>query len=71
MRSPDRAAATRRSSERWCGATRRCGWIAEWRLNAAGQIYAWRVSGVSFDDAFRNALRGAAQVLSGNGQPDS
>jgi hypothetical protein len=29
------------------------------------------VRGVSFDDAFRNALRGAAQVLSGNGQPDS
>ena len=47
------------------------GWIAEWRLNAYGRIYAWQVSGVSFDDAFRNALRGAAQVLSGNGQPDS
>jgi hypothetical protein len=47
------------------------GWIAEWRLDAAGSAYAWRVSGVSFDDAFRNALRGAAQVLSGNGQPDS
>jgi hypothetical protein len=47
------------------------GWIAEWRLNADGRIYSWRVSGVSFDDAFRNALWGAAQVLSGNGQPDS
>ena len=47
------------------------GWIADWRLTFAGRSYAWRVSGVSFDDAFRNALRGAAQVLSGNGQPDS
>ena len=47
------------------------GWIADWRLTFAGQSYAWRVSGVSFDDAFRNALRGAAQVLSGNGHPDS
>ena len=47
------------------------GWIAEWRLNAAGRTYDWQISGVSFDDAFRNALRGAAQVLSGNGQPDS
>jgi hypothetical protein len=47
------------------------GWLAEWRLNAGGQAYRWRISGVSFDDAFRNALRGAAQVLSGNGQPDS
>ena len=41
------------------------------RLAFAGQNYAWRVRGVSFDDAFRNASRGAAQVLSGNGQPDS
>ena len=53
----------------WSDAAR--GWIAEWRLAFAGQDYAWRVRGVSFDDAFRNALRGAAQVLSGNGQPHS
>ena len=53
----------------WSDAAR--GWIAEWRLAFAGQNYAWRVRGVSFDDAFRNALRGAAQVRSGNGQPDS
>jgi hypothetical protein len=53
----------------WSDAAR--GWIAEWRLAFAGKNYAWRVGGVSFDDAFRNALRGAAQVLSGNGQPDS
>ena len=45
------------------------GWIATWRLLSGGEIHEWRVSGVSFDEAFRNALRGAAQVLSGNGQP--
>lgn len=45
------------------------GWIAEWRLAFAGRTYAWRIKGVSFDDAFRSALRGAAQVLSGNGEP--
>jgi len=28
------------------------------------------VRGVSFDEAFRVAMRGAAQILSGNGQPE-
>ncbi|MCV3209923.1 DUF2066 domain-containing protein [Mesorhizobium sp. YC-39] len=45
------------------------GWIADWRLAMAGKTYKWQVRGVSFDEAFRVAMRGAAQVLSGNGQP--
>lgn len=45
------------------------GWIADWRLAMDGKTYAWQVRGVSFDEAFRVAMRGAAQVLSGNGQP--
>lgn len=45
------------------------GWIVEWRLDDAGRSYTWRVSGVNFDEAFRNALRGAAQILSGHGSP--
>jgi hypothetical protein len=53
----------------WSDAAR--GWIAEWRLDFEGKPYRWRIAGVSFDDAFRNALRGAAQVLSGNGEPQS
>jgi hypothetical protein len=53
----------------WSDAER--GWIAEWRLTHGGKAHRWRISGVSFDDAFRNALRGAAQVLSGNGEPQS
>jgi len=53
----------------WSDAER--GWIAQWRIAASGKAHAWRISGVSFDDAFRNALRGAAQVLSGNGEPGS
>jgi uncharacterized protein len=44
------------------------GWIA-WRLIAHGKIHRWRLSGVNFDEAFRNAIRGAAQILSGNGAP--
>lgn len=46
------------------------GWIADWRLAMAGKIYRWQVRGVSFDEAFRIAMRGAAQILSGNGQPE-
>jgi hypothetical protein len=29
----------------------------------------WSVSGANYDEAFRNAVRGAARALSGNGEP--
>jgi uncharacterized protein len=45
------------------------GWIASWRMEDRGKAYAWSVRGVNFDAAFRNALFGAAQILSGHGQP--
>jgi uncharacterized protein len=45
------------------------GWVADWRLASGGEIHRWRISGVSFDDAFRNAVRGAAQIMSGHGEP--
>jgi hypothetical protein len=45
------------------------GWIADWRLGARGKNYQWQIRGVSFDDAFRNAMAGAAQILSGHGPP--
>jgi hypothetical protein len=45
------------------------GWLVEWRLAVNGAPYAWRRGGVNFDEAFRVGLRGAAQVLSGNGAP--
>jgi uncharacterized protein len=45
------------------------GWIADWRLGAQGKSYRWQIRGVSFDDAFRHAMAGAAQILSGHGQP--
>ncbi len=45
------------------------GWIADWHVESSGAGYSWQVRGVSFDEAFRNAMRGAAQILSGNGQP--
>lgn len=45
------------------------GWIAEWRMDAGGKSHRWQIRGVSFDDAFRNAMAGAAQILSGHGEP--
>ena len=45
------------------------GWRATWRLSANGQTHEWSIKDVNFDDAFRSALRGAAQILSGNGTP--
>ncbi|BAV52353.1 hypothetical protein MesoLj113a_51320 [Mesorhizobium sp. 113-1-2] len=45
------------------------GWIADWRLTGNGKTYRWQIRGVSFDEAFRVAIGGAAQILSGNGQP--
>ncbi len=45
------------------------GWVAVWNLKASGRRYRWSVSGVNYDEAFRNAVQGAARALSGNGEP--
>jgi hypothetical protein len=47
----------------------RAGWVANWRLLSGGVTYRWQIQDVNFDDAFRSAMRGAAQILSGNGAP--
>ncbi len=52
---------------RWSDAA--LGWVAKWRLAVNGRRHRWSVSGVNYDEAFRNAVRGAARVLSGNGGP--
>ena len=41
------------------------GWVGEWRLSWQGRDVTWRIAGVSFDEAFRDAVRGAMGVLSG------
>lgn len=46
------------------------GWAAEWQLYDSKEPHGWKIRDVNFDDAFRNALRGSAQILSGNGKPD-
>jgi hypothetical protein len=52
---------------RWSDAA--LGWVAVWSLEAGGRRYRWSVRGVNYDEAFRNAVRGAARVLSGSGNP--
>lgn len=45
------------------------GWAAEWRLFDGKAVHAWQIKDVNFDDAFRDALRGSAMILSGSGMP--
>ena len=45
-------------------------WISDWRLDAGGRSHRWQVRSVTFDEAFRRGIGSAAQVLSGNGEPD-
>lgn len=53
---------------RWSDAD--LGWVATWRLTYEGRTHIWTVRGVNFDEAFRVALRGSVQILSGNGAPE-
>jgi hypothetical protein len=45
------------------------GWKGDWQLYSDGGPHRWQIRNVNFDAAFRSAMRGAAQVLSGNGEP--
>lgn len=45
------------------------GWVGTWHLAWGGQTYAWTISGVNYDEAFRDAVRGAMRVISGHGAP--
>jgi hypothetical protein len=45
------------------------GWVADWTVVKDGKPVHWQKRGISFDDAFREGLSGAALVLSGNGTP--
>ena len=42
------------------------GWVGAWHVAGDGREGSWGIRGVSFDDAFRNAIGGAAAVLSGH-----
>ena len=48
---------------------RSLGWTADWRIAWQGGTPRWRITGVSFDEAFRCGLGGVLQILSGHGTP--
>jgi hypothetical protein len=45
------------------------GWATDWQLIVEGKLHRWQVRGVTFDEAFRRGIGGAAEILSGNGDP--
>ena len=47
------------------------GWTTQWNIEHHGRLYRWQLRGVTFDEAFRRGIGGAAQVLSDNGEPGS
>jgi len=48
---------------------RELGWATQWQIDWHGQAHRWQIRGVTFDEAFRRGIGGAAQILSGNGDP--
>ena len=48
---------------------RELGWATQWQMDLQGRTRRWRVRGVTFDEAFRHGIGGAAQILSDNGDP--
>ncbi|MEH2503808.1 hypothetical protein V1290_002619 [Bradyrhizobium sp. AZCC 1578] len=48
---------------------RELGWITRWRMDWQGRTHRWQIRGVTFDEAFRRGVGGAAQILSDNGDP--
>ncbi len=48
---------------------RELGWATQWHLDWRGRSHRWQVRRTNFDEAFRRGIGGAAQILSGNGEP--
>jgi hypothetical protein len=48
---------------------RELGWATQWQMDWQSRTRRWRVRGVTFDEAFRHGIGGAAQILSDNGDP--
>lgn len=48
---------------------RELGWATQWQMAWRGQTHRWQLRGLTFDETFRRGIGGAAQILSGNGDP--
>ncbi len=46
------------------------GWVGQWRLRWHDADHKWGISGVNYDAAFRDILRGVVLLASGRGSPD-
>jgi len=46
------------------------GWVGQWRLRWHGTDHKWRISGVNYDAAFRDILRGVVLLAAERGSPD-
>jgi hypothetical protein len=46
------------------------GWIGKWRMRWHGDDYAWGISGVNYNAAFRDIVRGVMLVSSEAGSPE-
>jgi hypothetical protein len=46
------------------------GWIGKWRTRWNGADHRWGISGVNYDAAFRDIVRGVVLLASGRGSPD-
>ena len=45
------------------------GWATQWQIDWGGRTHRWQMHGLTFDETFRRGIGGAAQILSGNGDP--
>jgi hypothetical protein len=45
---------------------RKLGWATQWQMDWRGRTHNWQIPGVTFDEAFRRGIGGAAQILSGS-----
>jgi hypothetical protein len=46
------------------------GWVGQWRLRWHGTDHKWGISGVNYDAAFRDILRGVVLLAAARGSPD-
>ncbi|HWK47255.1 MAG TPA: DUF2066 domain-containing protein [Stellaceae bacterium] len=46
------------------------GWVGSWRMRWHDTDYSWGVSGVGFDEAFDDLVRGTMRIVSGHGSPE-
>jgi hypothetical protein len=44
-------------------------WATDWQMEWQGRLHRWQLRCGTYDEVFRRAIGGAAQILSGNGDP--